>query len=247
MWKELLEILVSSDPNSEIKETLEVMFGQAGELVTIAGSCLFDGEASPAVLSSILKQDRELNRAERRIRKRVIVRLVNGDSGGRVLYALLLMNVVRDLERVGDYAKNLSQIFEDGGAPVPEPGTDAQGDGLRELRREVEAMARGAGTAFLSEDAAAAARWIRRGKELCRRSDALITEVARGDRDSGTTTTLILSARYYKRIAAHLMNVLTGLVMPLHKLDFYDESVIDALDREDALESFEKRIPEVET
>ena len=33
--------------------------------------------------------------------------------------------------------------------------------------------------------------------------------------------------RYIKRISAHLMNVLTSLVMPVHRLDFYDEKKSD--------------------
>jgi phosphate uptake regulator len=237
--KELMEILTASDPTSEMLEALEEMFDQAGELVTLAGSCLVDGEAGPALLASILEKDRRLNKAERRIRKRVIVHLVTGEGGGRVLNALLLMNVVRDLERVGDYAKNLSQILEDGGAPLP-PAGDPEADALRELRRDVEDMVLGAGTAFRSADPTGAARLIRRGKAICRRSDQLITTVAGGDRGAGATTTLVLASRYYKRIAAHIMNVLTGVVMPLHKLSVYDESVIAALDREDAVEALDE-------
>ena len=30
-----------------------------------------------------------------------------------------------------------------------------------------------------------------------------------------------------KRIAAPVLNVLSGVVMPLHKLDYYDEDAID--------------------
>lgn len=235
MFKELLEILRSPEPMAEMSDSLESMIEQAGELVTLGGSCLFEDQGDPALVQSILEKDREVNRAERRIRKRIVAHLVTGNGGGRVPYALLLMNVVRDLERVGDYAKNLSQILEDGGAPVPDVG-DPEGDVLRELRKEAEEMARRAGPAFLAADATAAAEWIRRGKVLCQRSDALITAVAAGERSAGATTTLVLAARYYKRIAAHLMNVLTGVVMPLHKIDFYDESVLDALDGQAAIE-----------
>lgn len=238
MLKELFEILLPSESNADMIGTAEEMFDQAAELVTLGGACLVDGEASPAKLDSIVDKDRLLNRAERRVRKRIIVHLVTGEGGGRVPNALLLMNVVRDLERVGDYAKNLSQVFRDGGAPLPAAG-DPEADVLRELRLEVEAMARAAGPAFLAADPTEAARWIRLGKALCRRSDNLITSVAGGTRSAAVTTTLVLAARYYKRIAAHLMNVLTGAVMPLHKMNFYDESVIDALDREDALDAMD--------
>src|SRR3990170_1548449 len=33
--------------------------------------------------------------------------------------------------------------------------------------------------------------------------------------------------RYFKRITAHLMNILTSLVMPIDRLDYYDETKAD--------------------
>jgi len=41
--------------------------------------------------------------------------------------------------------------------------------------------------------------------------------------DAGTTTALILAARFYKRICGHLLNVLTSVVIPLDKVDYIDE------------------------
>ncbi len=41
--------------------------------------------------------------------------------------------------------------------------------------------------------------------------------------DAGTTTALILGARFYKRICGHLLNVLTSVVIPLDKVDYIDE------------------------
>jgi hypothetical protein len=54
----------------------------------------------------------------------------------------------------------------------------------------------------------------------------LVNRIARSEYDAGTTAATILGARFYKRIAAHVLNVLSGVVMPLHKLDYYDESVL---------------------
>ena len=36
-----------------------------------------------------------------------------------------------------------------------------------------------------------------------------------------------LLCRYLKRITGHLMNVITSLVMPLERLDYYDEAKAD--------------------
>ena len=38
---------------------------------------------------------------------------------------------------------------------------------------------------------------------------------------------MVLGTRYYKRIESHLLNILSGVVMPLHKLDYYDDAVLD--------------------
>jgi hypothetical protein len=35
-----------------------------------------------------------------------------------------------------------------------------------------------------------------------------------------------MGTRFYKRLGAHVLNVLTSVVMPLHKLDYYDEKEI---------------------
>ena len=32
--------------------------------------------------------------------------------------------------------------------------------------------------------------------------------------------------RYYKRIGGHVLNVLSGVTMPLHKVDYYDEDAV---------------------
>jgi len=37
---------------------------------------------------------------------------------------------------------------------------------------------------------------------------------------------LVLATRYYKRIGGHVLNVLSSVVMPLHKVDYYDEDVL---------------------
>ena len=37
---------------------------------------------------------------------------------------------------------------------------------------------------------------------------------------------MVLATRYYKRFAGHVLNILSSVVMPLHKLDYYDEDEI---------------------
>ena len=34
---------------------------------------------------------------------------------------------------------------------------------------------------------------------------------------------MILAYRYYKRVTAHLLNIISSLVVPLDELDYFDE------------------------
>ena len=57
--------------------------------------------------------------------------------------------------------------------------------------------------------------------------DEAIDALAASDRPSREGVPLALLYRFEKRIVAHLMNVLSSLVMPVDRLDYWDESKAD--------------------
>ena len=79
---------------------------------------------------------------------------------------------------------------------------------------------------FLTSDREQAMALIRQGKDHARRADGLLVRIVNAGYDAGTTAALVLGTRYYKRIGGHLLNVLSSVVMPLHKIDYYDEDEI---------------------
>jgi hypothetical protein len=50
--------------------------------------------------------------------------------------------------------------------------------------------------------------------------------IARSQYDATDATAIALGTRYYKRIGGHVLNVLSSIVMPLHKIDYYDEDEV---------------------
>jgi hypothetical protein len=50
-----------------------------------------------------------------------------------------------------------------------------------------------------------------------------VEAIAQSPYDAATAAALVLGTRHYKRINGHVMNVLSSVVMPLHKLDYFDE------------------------
>lgn len=224
MFKELLSLFRSSDSITSMAANFSEMLSVAQEISTSAGQVFF-GEAGQADPLEISKRDVAINKLERKIRKQVTAHLTMGSNVSDVPYCLVLMSIVKDVERIGDYAKNLAEVHDEGGAAVPD---DALGAELRDLRAIVEDIFGRVSGVFANSNADQASAMIERGRDVNRRCDALIAEVARSDYDAATTMSMILGARYYKRIESHLLNVLSSVVMPLHKLDYYDERLHDA-------------------
>lgn len=231
MLRELMSLFRSNDAIAEMGENFSRMLNLARELTLSAGTFFFDNAPTPDGRTSISRRDVELNKLQRQIRKQVIAHLTLGDGQRDAPYCLLLMSLVKDVERIGDYCKNIVEIYDEGGGAIPDDDNAAE---LREIRAAVEETFARADAIFQESDTETAMDLIRRGRELNRRCDLLVSRVARSSYDAPTTTTLVLGARYYKRIQSHLMNILSGVVMPLHKLDYYDESALpEGLEEED--------------
>ncbi|MDE0898510.1 MAG: hypothetical protein OSA81_05785 [Longimicrobiales bacterium] len=219
MFKELLGLLKSSNAIALMGADFSRMLKISHEITLAAGQNFFSEEGGEG-REEIRKRDIAINKLERGVRKQVIAHLTLSPSPGEVPYCLLLMSIVKDVERIGDYAKNLAEVRGEGGAPVP---ADEIGTELRDIRRIVEGTFARVDEVFVSSDAEVANALIEEGRTVTRRCDALLGKVACSDYDAATATSVVLGARYYKRIGAHLLNVLSGVVMPLHKLDYHDE------------------------
>ena len=221
MLRELLSIFRSSDPLAEMGENFRQMLQLAYDMNIAAGQIFFGEGVPPAERDRIYEWDGEVNELERTIRRQVITHLAVPGNEADLPYSLLLMSVVKDVERLGDYAKNLSEIVEIRPDPLPEGHALSE---LRGIRERVEHAFRSCADGFVDSRREEAQELIRQGREIARRCDRLIVEIGHGDHDAATTTALILGTRYYKRIGGHVLNVLSSVVMPLDRVDYYDEN-----------------------
>jgi phosphate transport system protein len=225
MLRDLINFFRSDDPLAVIGEDFTRMMRVTHEMTITSGHILWNREAL-SQLQSLYDIDVEVNRLERAIRKRLVTHLTLPGNERDVPYCLALMSLVKDVERLGDYAKNLAEIPGIHPDPLPQ---DELTEELTQIRAGIEASFAESVEVFRTFDAERALPLILQGRGLTRRCDDLIDRIARSSYDAGTTTAMVLASRYYKRIAAHVLNVLSAVVMPLHKLDYYDE---DALTRE---------------
>jgi len=224
VFKELLGLFRSGNAIARMGEDFGKMLDLSYGLTIRAGHVFFEETSREDERTEIAKRDGKINKLERRIRKQVITHLTLGPEAGDVPYCLLLMGIVKDVERLGDYAKNLAEVHDEGGGPLPDDENTTE---LREIRGIVEETFGAVNEVFASSDSNRAIELIREGRGVGPRCDALIARVAASDYDAATTTTIVLGSRYYKRLESHLLNVLSGIVMPLHKLNYFDEDLLE--------------------
>jgi phosphate transport system protein len=228
MFKELLSVFRSSDPLRAMQNNFSAMLTLGYEMILSAGQNFFTGSASSQERTDLYRRDVHMNQLQRQIRKQVVTHLSVPGNRPDVPYSLLLISLVKDVERIGDYAKNLAEINDLRPGALPEDEIMLE---LQEIRRDVEQSFKALSVVFGSSDRERAVELIQQGRDAAHRCNALITRIARSNYDAGTVTALVLGTRYYKRIGGHVLNVLSSIVMPIHKIDYYDEDEVPEIRR----------------
>jgi phosphate uptake regulator len=221
MWTELIELLRPGTPMEGLSDDFEKMYGIVQQMGRGVRPHIFDHSLSIEQRSEIYKLDIQVNKLERSIRKRVVSHV--SMSRNHIPYCLLLMSLVKDVERMGDYIKNISEVSELGGGSVPEGELRKE---LAELADTAMVLLEEAFQIFKDQDQERANELVQVGRMAGKRCDNLLVALAKSDFNAAETTSMVLLTRFYKRLGGHLLNVLSSVIMPLHKVDFYDEHLV---------------------
>lgn len=230
MLQELLTIFRSGNPLEKMAGDFSEMLGRTREMILAAGEIYFGKPTPPDERTRIYHTDIRVNQLERAVRKQVVAHLSVRGHNRDLPYCLLLMSLVKDVERIGDYAKNITELLEVYSGTLPDDEIVSE---LREIRMGVEETFAAAAGVFADSDRERALPLIRKSRDEARRADNLVLRIARAKYDGALTTSLVLATRYYKRVGGHLLNLLSSVVMPLHKVDYYDEDELPRLAGDD--------------
>ena len=206
----------------DVEQLLVKMVRDGRAVYDAATGAVFGGGTSKETKREVKSTDRGINAAQRDVRRAL---MVHSSVTGNVDLPLVLtyMSVVKDAERIGDYAKNLYDIAKYGTNFAESPDRDD----LQMHHRIVGELIGKAADVFEARDTEAAQALIARADELL---DACDTNVRAAYESTGAVSDAVARALYYrflKRIIAHVMNFLTALVLPVDQLDYYDEAVDD--------------------
>jgi phosphate uptake regulator len=218
----LVSVFSGQQPFEDVQREFERMLRLTVEMAALAGEIFWGEHADPAGgRRRLYEQDVEVNRTERRVRKLLAAHAVAGTTADAT-HALRFMSLVKDAERVGDYAKNIAELPELTSEPLP-LDLDVVQD-MRRIVREIEALSSATVDAMNRRDTDKAHALTASGRKTAKECDALVKRFAASNLSAGLAVRLAVGARFYKRIAAHQLNILSSLLMPLHKLDYFDDS-----------------------
>lgn len=201
----------------DILREFSKMLEDGRHIFDAASNALLGGTDPETIREDLFRTDRRINETEQRLRRMMVVHgTVRGTQSFPSL--LVMMSLAKDAERIGDYAKNVFDLA----VLAPDFGSEENRQLLIRLKDEVSNVVGRARDVHDAQDAEGARSLL---AECDRIQDVCDGNLERSLKGEGQgTVAFALASRYLKRVAGHAANVATSLVMPLHKLDFFDES-----------------------
>jgi Na+/phosphate symporter len=219
----VLEFFRTREPTGvdAVQASLVQMLLDGHTVFITATDALFGGGKSKATRQEVRSTDKEINEAQREIRRQLMVHLSINEAD--LPLVLQYTSIVKDAERIGDYAKNIYDLVRYG---ANFDGADDE-DELDSYRERVGQLILDAGGVFEAKDADAAQHLIDKADGFLSEYDDQVKASYNSDGPPADAVARALYFRFLKRLTAHVMNVLTSLVQPLDRLDYYDEAPED--------------------
>jgi len=218
MFKQLIELFRKENLLKQAYERSVEMLREDGEMFDAAIRSLRERDDA-RIAVDIYAKDQMINAYEREVRRRVLTHLTLSSS--RDLHAgLVLVSIVIDIERIGDYTKNIVELA------LHHPARLTCGPSEREVRKieaTVKTMFSLLEEALPGDDESKAREVMSEHWWIARRSDEIVTGlIERDDPDlpGREAVATALYVRYLKRVSAHLMNIASSLVNPFDRIGF---------------------------
>lgn len=167
----------------------------------------------------ISDEDHIINKYQRDVRKDVFSHLVIAGTD-ELSSGLTLVSIVIDLERIGDFAKNIAEIAEN---YEPKLHGSSYENELQSIENAVEDVFQKTIVAFKESDEAVAIEIMKDYKWVARTCDKLLASLIKGEDSELTPSSAVALAVYIralKRIFAHLRNITSSVVNPFHRIGF---------------------------
>jgi phosphate uptake regulator len=198
------------------------MLADARHSFDLASTAVLGGADVRTVADDIRATDERINRTEQQLRGELVVHVsVQGsDDIGEVLGYILL---IKKIERIGDQAKNILDLAEEGIDLSSAPDSAE----LTRIRRMISDMMGEAADFLTSTDTGDASAFRERTDMLGAELAAKIRDCMHSDLPGHEVVPRAILYRYWKRIVANVGGVVSTATEPLQHQDYYDEGHTD--------------------
>ena len=218
MFKELFNLIKSDSLYEQALDRCYQMLDIDSQMFNESINSLRTSDTAEIPID-IFEMDKEINAFEREVRRKIMTHL--SISGTKDLGSgLILISVVIDIERIGDYTKNIYELA------INHP-KKLQGFDFEEKLSEVEVNTKKLFTstidAFKNQDVELGRQLMIDYKEgISKPCDEITNSIIAGKSniDADSATAVALYARYLKRISAHSRNLISSIVNPFERIGY---------------------------
>jgi len=220
MFKEILSIWKKKDLFSQAFEESVEMLKVDKEMFEEAVKSLRTSDTGEYA-EDVFNKDKLINKYQRDVRKKVLTHLV---MSGKIEIpsGLVLVSIVIDIERIGDYTKNIMDLALAHKTKLHAGSFEKE---LKNKESKVTQFFDMTIDAFSKSNRDTARIVMIDYKKISGYCDRTINSLIEDANEftPSDAVTLALYLRYLKRIAAHLHNICTSVVNPFHRIGYIEK------------------------
>jgi len=216
MFKKFIEFWKTSDLLSVAYADTEKMLRIARDMFEYSMRVMIEKEKEK---EDIYKKDRELNELQVGVRRKVLEHLALNPAQD-ITPALTLITIVKDIERIGDYSKNVIELAH----RYPDPLKGGYIEEIKRMERRVQENFQKAIESFIEGDREKGRDVMESHAVIARECEEMIDKIMDDETLSAKLAVIyVLLIRYLKRVSAHVKNVASSVVNPFPRVDYKPE------------------------
>lgn len=215
MFRSIFAVWKRSSLLNQALNSTEQMFKLASENFDISLEQLI--ERLDTKKAKVYMTDQKINECEKNVRRKVLEHLsINPRQD--LSSSLILITVVKDLERIGDYVKNIAELAYHHPQKLP---SNPYTKDLVALSNRMSEIMKDALRVFMEADKDKAKKYYKFYREVTEKTDRMIEQILEEKKiNVREAVVCALFSRYLKRISAHLANILTTVINPFHLVGY---------------------------
>jgi phosphate transport system protein len=218
MWEELLRLWRADNLLDQAWKTSHEMVKITHEMFLESVKALRE-EEHEEVNKEIRAKDKKINKYEREVRRQVLTHLaVQGAKD--VPAGLVLITIIIDIERIGDYTKNIVELVD---AHAKTLNAGKYENDLVKIEEAIKHVFQETITCLKENEQELAIKLLKEYQWVNLECDKNLTKIIRQkdkSLNSGTAAALAMYFRYLKRVHAHLRNIITSVVNPFDRIGY---------------------------